>query len=123
MTHADKDALAANLKEQSKAAADGDRTKFYALDVAFHRMLTDRLGMARADDVLESLRVHLERMRRLTMSTSGQLRASLNEHAAIAAAIEAKDSTSAREAMKHHLSITGARLETLAKQQPDLFSP
>ena len=62
-------------------------------------MLTDRLGMARADDVLELLRVHLERTRRLTMSTAGQLRASLNEHSAIAAAIEAEDPVAAREAM------------------------
>jgi len=123
MTRADKDALAANLKQEVKAVADQDRTTFYALDLAFHRILTDRLGMARADDVLESLRVHLERMRRLTMSTPGQLRASLNEHSAIAGAIEANDPAAAREAMKHHLSTTGARLETLAKQQPDLFSP
>jgi GntR family transcriptional regulator, rspAB operon transcriptional repressor len=123
MSCEDKNALAANLKQEAAAVADEDPATFYALDVAFHRMLTDRLGMARADDVLESLRVHLERMRRLTMSTSEQLRASLNEHAAIATAIEAKDSASAREAMKHHLSITGARLEALAKQQPDLFSP
>ena len=79
--------------------------------------------MARAGDVLESLRVHLERTRRLTMSTSGQLRASLNEHAAIAAAIEAEDPDAARDAMKQHLSITAARLEALAKRQPELFSP
>jgi DNA-binding GntR family transcriptional regulator len=122
MTRADKDALAANLKQEAAAVADEDRATFYALDVAFHRILTARLGMARADDVLESLRVHLERTRRLTMSTSGQLRASLKEHTAIAAAIEAEDASAAREAMKHHLTITGARLETLAKQQPDLFS-
>jgi GntR family transcriptional regulator, rspAB operon transcriptional repressor len=123
MTRADKDALAANLKQEAAAVADEDRATFYALDVAFHRILTARLGMARADDVLESLRVHLERTRRLTMSTSGQLRASLKEHTAIAAAIEAEDASAAREAMKHHLTITGARLETLAKQQPELFSP
>ena len=123
MTRADKDALAVNLKQEAAAVGAEDRTKFYALDVAFHRILTDRLGMARADDVLESLRVHLERTRRLTMSTAGQLRASLNEHSAIAAAIEAEDPVAAREAMKRHLTITGARLETLAKQQPDLFSP
>ena len=91
MTDLDKDALAANLKQETAAVADKDQAAFYALDVAFHRILTDRLGMARADDVLNSLRVHLERMRRLTMSTPGQLRASLNEHTAIAAAIEAKD--------------------------------
>jgi GntR family transcriptional regulator, rspAB operon transcriptional repressor len=123
MTRADKDALAANLKQEAAAVADEDRATFYALDVAFHRILTARLSMARADDVLESLRVHLERTRRLTMSTSVQLRASLKEHTAIAAAIEAEDASAAREAMKHHLTITGARLETLAKQQPELFSP
>ncbi len=123
MTPADKQAFAANLKQQAAAVAAEDSIVFYTLDVAFHRILTDRLGMARASDVLESLRVHLERMRRLTMSTQGQLRASLSEHSAIAAAIEAEDPVAAREAMRHHLSTTGARLETLAKQQPDLFSP
>jgi DNA-binding GntR family transcriptional regulator len=122
MTRADNDALAANLTEQAAAVADEDRATFYPLDVAFHQILTDRLGMARANDVLESLRVHLERTRRLTMSTRGQLHASLNEHSAIAAAIAAKDPVAAREAMKHHLSTTGARLEALARQQPDLFS-
>jgi DNA-binding FadR family transcriptional regulator len=79
--------------------------------------------MSRASDVLESLRVHLERTRRLTMSTSGQLRASLSEHAAIAAAVEAEDPTAACHAMKQHLRITAARLEDLAKRQPELFSP
>ncbi|MBV8793934.1 MAG: GntR family transcriptional regulator [Hyphomicrobiales bacterium] len=123
MTRADKDVLAANLKQQAKAAAAQDRTAFYPLDVAFHRILTDRLSMARADDVLESLRVHLERTRRLTMSTPGQLRASLNEHSAVASAIEAKDPAAAREAMKQHLTITADRLEDLAQRQPDLFSP
>ena len=115
MTRADKDALAVNLKQEAAAVGAEDRTKFYALDVAFHRILTERLGMARADDVLESLRVHLERTRRLTMSTAGQLRASLNEHSAIAAAIEAEDPVAAREAMKRHLTITGARLENSRK--------
>jgi GntR family transcriptional regulator, rspAB operon transcriptional repressor len=123
MTRADKDALVANLKEEAKAVADEDPATFYALDVAFHRILTDRLSMARANDVLESLRVHLERTRRLTMSTRGQLCASLDEHTAIADAIVGGDARAAREAMKHHLSTTGARLETLAKQQPALFSP
>ena len=123
MTPADRDALGANLKRQAEAAAADDRAAFYALDVAFHQMLTDRLGMARANDVLDSLRVHLERTRRLTMSPPGQLRASLNEHAAIAAAIEARDPAAAREAMKLHLNTTAARLETLARRQPELFSP
>jgi GntR family transcriptional regulator, rspAB operon transcriptional repressor len=123
MTRADKDALASNLREQVAAVATKDQATFYALDVALHRILTAGLRMARASDVLESLRVHLERTRRLTMSTSAQLRASLNEHAAIVAAIEAEDPSAARNAMKQHLTITAERLEALAKRQPQLFSP
>ncbi len=123
MTRADKDALAGNLRQEVAAVAAKDQATFYALDVAFHQILTAGLGMARASDVLGALRVHLERTRRLTMSTFGQLRASLSEHAAIATAIEAGDPSAAREAMRQHLRITAARLEDLAKRQPGLFSP
>ncbi len=123
MSRADKDALAANLRQEVAAVAAKDHAMFYALDVEFHQILTARLDMARASDVLESLRVHLERTRRLTMSPPGQLRATMNEHAAIAAAIEAEAADAARDAMKRHLSITAARLEALAKRQPELFSP
>jgi GntR family transcriptional regulator, rspAB operon transcriptional repressor len=122
MTRADKDAVMANLKEETVAVEADDRAVFYALDVAFHRILTARLGMARAHDVLEALRVHLERARRLAMSPAGRLRTALKEHAAIAAAIEAGDVSAAREAMKRHLDTTGALLESLAKKQPGLFS-
>jgi DNA-binding GntR family transcriptional regulator len=123
MSRADKDALAANLRQQVAAVAEKDRATFYGLDVAFHQVLTAGLGMARSADVLASLRVHLERTRRLTMLSSEQLRASLNEHSAIAAAIEAEDLSAARDAMKQHLGITAERLEDLAKRQPELFSP
>jgi len=123
MTRADQDALAANLKEEAAAVEADDRAAFYALDVAFHRILTARLDMARADEVLEALRVHLERARRLMMSPPGRLRATFGEHAAIVAAIEAGDAPAAREAMKVHLGMTRALLESLAKERPGLFSP
>jgi GntR family transcriptional regulator, rspAB operon transcriptional repressor len=122
MTRADKDALAANLKLEAAAVVAVDRAVFYALDVTFHQILTDRLAMARAHDVLEALRVHLERARRLTMSPAGRMRAALDEHASIAAAIEAGDSSAAREAMRRHLDATSAALESLARKQPGLFS-
>ncbi len=53
MSRADKDALAANLRQEAAAVAAKDRATFYALDVAFHQILTARLDMARAADVLE----------------------------------------------------------------------
>ena len=122
MTRADKDDLMANLKEETAAVEAEDRVAFYALDVSFHRLLTTRLGMARANDVLESLRVHLERARRLAMSPEGRLRTALKEHSAVAAAIESGDAPAAREAMKRHLDATSALLESLARKRPGLFS-
>ncbi len=122
MTPADKNALAANLERGSAAVEADDRAAFYTLDVAFHQIMTARLGMARAHDVLESLRVHLERARRLTMSPPGRMRAALKEHAAIVAAIDAGDPSAAREAMRLHLNTTSALLESLARKQPGLFS-
>jgi DNA-binding GntR family transcriptional regulator len=122
MTRADKGALAGNLREQAAAIEADDKGAFYALDVAFHQILTNRLGMVRASDVLDSLRVHLERARRLMMSPPGRMKETLREHVGIVEAVEAGDAAAARNAMKRHLDATGALLETVARERPGLFS-
>jgi GntR family transcriptional regulator, rspAB operon transcriptional repressor len=123
MTREDKDALFANLREAAAAVETGDKATFYAIDVAFHQILTARLAMARASEVLDGLRVHLERARRLLMSPPGRLREVLSEHKAIAEAVDAGDEAASREAMKRHLGVTGALLQTVAHERPELFSP
>ena len=40
MSRADKDALAANLRQEVAAVGEKDRATFYGLDVAFHQILT-----------------------------------------------------------------------------------
>ena len=122
MSRVDRDALAANLKEAKFAVEADDRAAFYATDVAFHQILTGRLGMARASEILDSLRVHLERARRLLMSPPGRIREVLREHEAIVAAVERGDASAAREAMKRHLSVTNELLEKVARQRPEMFS-
>src|SRR5271157_1370000 len=118
MTREDKDALQANLQEAAAAVEADDRAAFYAIDVAFHQILTGRLGMARASEVLDGLRIHLERARRLLMSPPGRIREALREHRRIVEAIDAGDPSAAREAMKRHLSVTGDLLETVARERP-----
>ena len=122
MSGSDKEALAANLKEAKLAVEADDRAIFYAADVAFHQMLTARLGMARASEILDGLRVHLERVRRLLMSPPGRIREVLREHEAIVAAVERGNPEAARKAMTRHLSVTGELLETVARQKPEMFS-
>ncbi len=123
MSRSDKVALAANLKEAKIAVAADDRARFYATDVAFHQILTARLGMARASEILDNLRVHLERVRRLLMSPPGRIREVLREHEAVVEAVERADAQAASEAMKRHLGVTGELLEKVARQRPEMFSP
>jgi DNA-binding GntR family transcriptional regulator len=122
MTGADRQALAANLKEAEAAVVADDRASFYAADVAFHQILTSGLAMARAGEVLDGLRVHLERVRRILMSPPGRIREVLAEHRAVVEAIEAADASAARDAMRRHLGVTGEQLEMFAEQRPGIFA-
>jgi DNA-binding GntR family transcriptional regulator len=123
MSRDDQDALAANMRELAAAAEASDRVAFYAIDVAFHQIMTASLRMARAGEVLDGLRVHLERARRILMSPPGRLRDVLREHGAIVKAVEAGDASAAKDAMRRHINMTGALLETVARQRPDMFLP
>ncbi len=122
MTDLDKAALAANLADAEAAVEADDRAAFYAADVAFHQILTTRLSMARAGEVLDGLRVHLERVRRILMTPPGRIRDVVAEHRAIVEAIAAGDPEAARDAMKRHLGVTGDLLETVAHQRPGIFA-
>jgi DNA-binding GntR family transcriptional regulator len=51
----------------------------------------------------------------------GRVQATLAEHQAILAALEARDPVAARAATKHHLGRLVAVLETLLADQPELF--
>jgi len=123
MGRSDKAALTANLREAKIAVEADDRARFYATDVAFHQILTARLAMARASEILDGLRVHLERVRRLLMSPPGRIREVLREHEAVVEAVLRGDGPAAREAMKRHLGATGEVLEKVARQRPEIFSP
>ena len=123
MSREGRDALAENLEEAKAAVEAGDRAMFYASDVAFHHILTTSLGMVRATEMLDGLRVHLERVRRLLMSPPGRILEVLHEHQAIAAAVKSGDASAAREAMKRHLKVTGDLLATVARRRPEMFSP
>ena len=122
MTKADRAVVAANLALQGEAAQANDRGAYYRLDVAFHQILTARLAMERAAEILDGIRAHLERVRRLLMTPPGRMRTAMAEHAAVLEAIEARDGDGARAAMKRHLSQTTELLESFVRTQPDLFS-
>ncbi len=64
------EALSRNLRYQQAAAEAGDSSGFYTLDVDFHRLIAQALGFKRASEILDGLRAHLERARRLTLNSA-----------------------------------------------------
>jgi GntR family transcriptional regulator, rspAB operon transcriptional repressor len=116
------EALEENLALQRRAVETGDRVGFYAQDVAFHQLLTTHLALPRTAEILDSLRAHLERVRRMAMLTPGRIHNTLAEHAAIVGAIAAGDVESARVAMDRHLTETTGQFESFARERPELIS-
>lgn len=114
--------LAANLQAQSLALAGRDRDAFYALDVAFHAAMLSRLDFSHTASVLEPLRSHLERTRRIMAAPPGRMHATFEEHRAVAAAVGSGSAEAARAAMRRHLAETTAVVEAFALHNPALFS-
>ncbi len=123
MISADKNAIQHNVAHQRRAIEAADRSRFYALDVAFHRLLTTPLGLVHSDEILDGLRSHLERVRRMLTAPKGRMQATLQEHEAVAAAILRGDAAGARAAMDRHLIAMSETVETFAREKPDLFLP
>ena len=119
---ATREALDRNLRYGKTAAEAGDASGFYALDVEFHRLIVSGLGLRQTSEILEGLRSHLERVRRLLLAPEGRPRHTLEEHQAIMAAFEAGDAAAARDAMRAHLEATTALFENFVLQRPNLFS-
>ena len=114
--------LGRNLRYQQTASEAGDRFGFYALDVEFHRLIIGALGFVQAIEILESLRAHLERLRRLLLAPVGRMPDAFAEHQAIVAALESGQRQSARQAMRQHLEQTTRLFEDFARACPDLFA-
>ena len=114
--------LERNLRYQQAAVEAGDVAGFYALDVDFHRLLPAQLGLAHCGEILDGLRSHLERVRRLLLSPAGRMPMSHSEHSAIFKAVAGGDPAAARAAMQYHLQQTTDLFETFAQERSSLFS-
>jgi len=110
-----------NLRYQQAAAEAGDVAGFYVLDVEFHKLIVDGMALRHAREILDGLRSHLERVRRIALSPPGRLPIAYGEHKRIFDAILAKDGAGAGAAMRAHLDETTATFERIAEQNPDNF--
>ncbi len=115
--------LRRNLTVQAALVADADIPGFYALDAEMHEMLLSFTGFPKLAQVSETAWLHVNRARQLILPVPGRVQATLAEHAAIVAALEARDPQAARDAIRSHLRQLITYLEPLERDRPDLFNP
>ena len=119
----DVEALSRSLRYQEAAIGGDDYDGFLQLDLGFHRLLTDALGLDRIAGMLDALRAHLDRVRRLLLPEPGRMTTTLAEHRAIQQAIAGRKPAAAERAMRRHLDVVIERLVAFERRHPDFFGP
>jgi GntR family transcriptional regulator, rspAB operon transcriptional repressor len=114
--------LRRNITVQAALIADGDTGGFYAQDGAMHELLLSFTGFRKLAQVSDTAWLHVHRARQLILPVPGRVAATLDEHRAILAALEARDPDRARSAVQHHLRQLITYLEPLERDRPDLFT-
>lgn len=115
--------LRRNLRVQEVLLEDGDFPGFYQLDAQMHELILSFTGFRRLATLAETSWVHVNRARQLILPAPGRVQATLAEHRAILAALEAHDPGTARMATAAHLQQLITFLEPLAASMPELFQP
>lgn len=115
--------LRRNLTVQAALVTDGDIPGFYALDGEMHELLLSFTGFAGLAQVSDTAWLHVNRARQLILPVPGRIQATLAEHGAILAALEARNPVAARLAVQVHLRQLITYLEPLERDRPDLFNP
>jgi DNA-binding GntR family transcriptional regulator len=91
------------LDRQRRACARGDRDAFAELDDTLHALFATHAGRAGVWRIIHRNKVHLDRMRRRSLPEERQIPHLIEDHAAIVAAIAARDAEAAVTALRRHL--------------------
>jgi GntR family transcriptional regulator, rspAB operon transcriptional repressor len=111
-----------NMAYQRTAVKSGDLDGFHQLDIAFHHLLIEGLGLDRIGEILESVRTHVDRTRRLLLPEPGRMPATLKEHQEIYRTIADRDAAAAARAMRTHLDRVLRELEVFQERHPNFFT-
>ncbi|GAA3287472.1 GntR family transcriptional regulator [Nesterenkonia halobia] len=121
------DASAADGEDVDGAASDGgasdgaasDAEEYYALVAEMDAAVDDAVGNPRLVAVMQPLRTHLARIRRLSHDDPQRLRRSADEHAAVCRAVAAGDEELAAATMLVHLRASLAHIQHALRRQAD----
>jgi DNA-binding GntR family transcriptional regulator len=115
------EALYALIERQRQMVAQGDRDRFHEADEAFHAEIAGIAGHPRIWHLVQQVKVQVDRFRRLTLPVPGRMARALEEHGAVAAAVEARDPDRAAASMAAHLDRLRASIGDIRDLNPEYF--
>lgn len=120
-TSADIARLDAIIARQRVHAAHNETSLFHEQDEAFHETIAGIAGYPGIWAILKTVKIQIDRARRLTLPALGRMESVIEEHVTIRNAIAAHDVEGARAAMMHHLSAVIPDVAELRVMHPDYF--
>ncbi len=114
-------ALHSILERQREANAARDRDAFHQADEMFHATIAGVAGYPGIWTLIQQVKVHVDRYRRLTLPQQGRIAQAIGEHEAVLAAIEARDPPAAKIAMEFHLERLLRDISTTQSINPEFF--
>ncbi|MEM7488151.1 MAG: GntR family transcriptional regulator [Pseudomonadota bacterium] len=115
--------LETELAAQADALADGDFASFGRLDYAFHEAIAEMAGLPFAFEVIAAEKAKVDRLCLLSLRKEDRMPQLLEDHRAIAAALDAGDPERAAAAGMIHLSRLDETIDAIAKTNADYFEP
>jgi DNA-binding GntR family transcriptional regulator len=114
-------AISASLERQREAQRASDREAFHLADEAFHAAIAEASGYPGIWKLVQQVKVHVDRYRRLTLPQEGRMARVIGEHVLILAGMEAGDATGAAAAMAAHLDGLAADIPDIRRLNPSYF--
>lgn len=112
--------LEANIRLQEFYLENRSSEKLLELDDQFHRMLFRMAGKSQVYALMDSITIHFDRVRSMSLATVKELK-TVSDHRAILDAVKEQNGIKARQLMEAHLSRYKIDEEALRREYPDYF--
>lgn len=113
------DAIAHVIEDQAIAAKRNDLRRLFELDEDFHRAIYRAANLTSVADELEDIKIHLNRLRYVSVNWPRGADKITGEHEEILAALSRRDEAAAAVAMTSHLRAVLPVLDRIAGSGPD----
>ncbi len=109
------------IEEQRLADQEGRAGLFYRADEQMHRVIAEIAGLPLVWEHVLEAKVHLDRVRTLSLQDARSFSVLIGQHESIVAAICARDGGQIQQSLRNHLRQVLPNLAGLKEEFPDYF--